>query len=89
MTMEKLSGIIATTFICLVWFANGLFCKVLNLVPRHEQIVARILGDQYSGIFTKAIGISEILMVVWIASKIKSRVCAIFQMLIVATMNII
>ena len=30
--------------IAAVWLANGLFCKVLNLVPRHQQIVARILG---------------------------------------------
>jgi hypothetical protein len=27
-----------------VWIANGLFCKLLNLVPRHQRIVARILG---------------------------------------------
>jgi hypothetical protein len=78
-----------TTFICLVWLANGLFCKVLNLVPRHHEIVARLLGEQYSGLFTKAIGVSEMLMVVWIMSRIKSRFCAIFQMVIVGTMNII
>jgi hypothetical protein len=62
-----------TIFICLVWFANGFFCKVLNLVPRHQEIVAGILGGQYSWLFTKAIGVSEILMVVWILSRIKSR----------------
>ncbi|MBC7446743.1 MAG: hypothetical protein H7330_01650 [Hymenobacteraceae bacterium] len=27
-----------------VWAANGLLCKLLHLAPRHEQIVARILG---------------------------------------------
>ncbi len=30
--------------IAAVWIANGLFCKVLNLVPRHQEIVARIIG---------------------------------------------
>ncbi len=25
--------------IAAVWLVNGLVCKVLNLVPRHEQIV--------------------------------------------------
>jgi hypothetical protein len=78
-----------TIFICLVWLANGLFCKVLNLVPRHHEIVARILGEQYSGLLTNAIGVSEILMVVWVLSRIKSRLCAIFQMVIVGIMNII
>jgi hypothetical protein len=43
----KLSGIIYRVLlvaIALVWLANGLLCKVLGLVPRHEAIVARILG---------------------------------------------
>ena len=44
--------------IAAVWLANGLFCKVLNLVPRHQQIVAHILGEQYSVMFTKAIGVA-------------------------------
>jgi len=47
-------------FIATVWIANGLFCKVLNLVPRHQQIVARILGDDYSRLLTLLIGLSEI-----------------------------
>lgn len=36
-----------------------------------------------------AIGASEILMVVWILTRIKSRFCAVFQIMIVGTMNII
>jgi hypothetical protein len=68
---------------------NGLFCKILKLVPRHQEIVSRILGDEYAVFFTKAIGVSEVLMVVWILSKIKSRFCAVFQIAIIATMNII
>ena len=81
--------LILTAFICLVWFVNGLFCKILNLVPRHQEIVGRILGEEYSWLFTKAIGIAEMLMVVWIVSKIRSRFCAIFQIAIVGTMNFI
>lgn len=57
--------------IALVWLMNGLFCKVLNWVPRHEQIVARILGETHSRTFTLLIGISEIVMTVWILSKFK------------------
>lgn len=58
MTLERLLHIIVTTIICLVWFVNGLFCKVLNLVPRHREIVARIVGDQYSRVLTTMIGIA-------------------------------
>ena len=76
-------------FIAAVWIANGLFCKVLNLVPRHQEIVARILGNEYAGLLTRAIGISEILMAVWIISGIKPRLNALTQVLIIATMNII
>jgi|ERR1043165_2167887 hypothetical protein len=78
-----------TIAISLVWLANGLLCKVLDLVPRHRMIVARILGEDYSWLLTKAIGVSEILMFVWILSGIKRRWCAVFQMVIVATMNMI
>jgi hypothetical protein len=48
--------------IAAVWIANGLFCKVLNLVPRHQEIVARIIGNAHAGVLTKMIGLSEIAM---------------------------
>jgi hypothetical protein len=73
--------------IAAVWLANGLFCKVLNLVPRHEQIVARILSSERSQLFTVLIGLSEIAMAAWIVSGILPRVNAIVQIVIIATMN--
>lgn len=76
-----------TIFTALVWFVNGFFCKVLNLVPRHELIVARILGPDHAGWITRAIGAFEILVAVWILSRIWSRLNAIVQITIVATMN--
>jgi hypothetical protein len=88
MARYKIPRVILTVAICLAWFVNGLYCKVLNFVPRHQLIVSRIVGDDYAWLLTKAIGFSEMIMVVWIVSKIKSRVCAIFQMLIVGTMNL-
>lgn len=78
-----------TIFIALVWFINGLLCKVLNLVPRHGQIVAQILGDEYARIFTILIGISEVVMAIWVLSKFKPRLNTIAQIVLVATMNII
>lgn len=74
-------------FIASVWIANGLFCKVFDLVPRHQEIVARILGSDKSRLLTVMIGLSEIVMAIWILSNKWSRLNAIFQILIVATMN--
>lgn len=81
--------LILTAGISIVWFLNGLFCKVLNLVPRHQMIVAKILGEEHSSLLIKVIGILEILMAVWFLSRIKSRWCTYTQIAIVTTMNII
>lgn len=78
-----------TLLIATVWLINGLVSKVLNLVPRHEEIVARILGDENSRLFTVLIGLSEIIMAIWILTKFKSKLNAIAQITIVATMNIL
>jgi hypothetical protein len=80
---------ILTFFAAAVWIAFGLFCKVLNLVPRQERIVARILGDPYATELTKAIGAAEAVMALWILSGIKSRVCAVTQIVVVAAMNVL
>lgn len=80
---------ICNVLIALVWLVNGLFCKVLNLVPRHRQIVARILGDEYATLATRTIGVLEILMAIWILTRIQLRLCAITQIVIVAVMNIL
>jgi hypothetical protein len=80
---------ILTIGIALVWLINGLFCKLLNLVPRHQMIVSNILSKDHSYIATKAIGVLEILMFIWIISKIQSRLCALTQIIVIAIMNII
>jgi hypothetical protein len=84
-TIQKIFGVL----IAATWLINGLFCKVLNLVPRHEQIVARILGTVHSRSFTIAIGCAEIIMAVWIISRIATKLNAIAQAIIIATMNTI
>jgi DoxX-like family len=47
------------------------------------------LGETYSPLLTKAIGISEIIMAVWIISGIFPRFNAWTQIIIIATMNIL
>ncbi len=75
--------------ISFVWFSNGLFCKVLNLVPRHQEIVARILGAENAFVFTKIIGVLEIIMGFWVLSNYKSKWNALVQIVVVLTMNIL
>jgi hypothetical protein len=76
-----------TGFIATVWIANGFFCKLLNFVPRHQAIVANILCTDHARLITILIGLSEILMAVWILSGLWTRLNAVAQILAVAIMN--
>ena len=72
-----------------IWIINGLFCKVLNLVPRHQEIVSEILGNTYASTLTVLIGIAEIILALWILSDYKPKLNAALQIIVVLTMNII
>lgn len=89
MTHRTIIRIVLTTLICSVWFVNGFFCKILNFVPRHQHIVSRILGEEYAWLVTMSIGMAEILLTAWILSGVRSRFCALFQMVIIAVMNVL
>jgi hypothetical protein len=78
---------ILTCFIASVWFINGFFCKVLHLVPRHQEIVGRIIGYDHAKLLTLLIGALEIAMAVWIMSRLYSKLNALVQILIVGCMN--
>ncbi|MBC7936620.1 MAG: DoxX-like family protein [Rhizobacter sp.] len=78
---------ILTYIIAITWFINGLFCKLLNMVPRHQEIVASILGTPNASLLTKLIGISEIAMAAWILSGIARRLNTWTQVIIIAVMN--
>lgn len=86
---DKLIHRILTYIITIVWIVNGLFCKVLNLVPRHELIVSKILGNNYARPHTVVIGASEIIMAIWILSRFKTKINVITQIVIIAAMNIL
>ncbi|MGJ8746027.1 DoxX-like family protein [Polaribacter sp.] len=76
-------------FIVFVWLTNGLYCKVLNQVPRHQEIVSKILSEDYAKEIIFIIGILEIMMAVWIVSKIKSKLNSITQITMILSMNIL
>jgi len=73
--------------IAVVWLVNGFFCKVLNLAPRHQEIVARILNEDQARLWTLLIGFAEFGMALWIISGITPRLNAIVQIIVIATMN--
>ena len=80
---------VITILIALVWLINGLYCKILNQVPRHEAIVAHILNTEHSRILVVLIGFLEVCMAIWILTKYKQKLNATIQIAIVFTMNII
>lgn len=78
-----------TNLLALVWLVNGFFCKILMLTPRHQEIVATILGKQFSGEITIVIGILETFMAVWIFIQFSKRLNAVIQIFLILLMNII
>ena len=79
----------ARLFFAAVWLVNGLWCKILDGVPRHREIVARILGEDHATLLTRLIGVGEIAMAAWILSGIRWKWSCAAQIAAVATMNVI
>lgn len=80
---------ILTGMLGMVWMTNGLLCKIFNLVPRHQQIVGSILGNEHALLLTKFIGFLEVLLALWVWSRIKPVYCAATQVILVLSMNIL
>ena len=76
-------------FFAAVWLVNGLYHKVLDGVPRHREIVARILGEEHATLLTQAIGVAEVLFALWIVSAWKWRLSCALQICAVLAMNIL
>ncbi len=89
MTTAALPRRVFSLLFALVWFVNGLLCKVLDFVPRHREIVGRILGEDHALTLTRLIGLGEIVMAAWILSQWKWRWSAGAQIIAVVAMNVI
>lgn len=70
-----------------VWVFHGLWSKVLGQIPRHELIVARILGDTWAAPATLAIGLCEIAIGLWVFTGLFRSTCATVQTLALVAMN--
>ena len=76
-----------TAVVAGAWLGNGLYAKLLGRVPRHERIVARVLGPAYAAPLTRAIGAGEVALAAWIVGGAHPRTTAALQVGLVATMN--
>ena len=70
-----------------VWLVFGLIFKVLGLVPRHREIVASVIGEEWATPVTVLVGLAEIGMAAWIMSELRPRWCAVAQTLAIGSMN--
>lgn len=70
-----------------VWIFHGLYSKLLDGIPRHREIVGRVLGDDISGRLTPVIGVVEIVLGIWVLTARWPRACALVQTAALVAMN--
>ena len=70
-----------------VWLLFGLFFKALDGVPRHRQIVARVVGADRAGFVLWFVALGEIALGLWMLVGRFLPVCAAIQTAALATMN--
>ena len=73
--------------IAAVWLVFGLGFKVFNLMPRHREIVARVLGPKVAVPMTILIGFGEAAIGVWMASGQALVACLVLQTVAIVSMN--
>jgi uncharacterized membrane protein YphA (DoxX/SURF4 family) len=75
--------------IALVWFYQGLWCKVLGGVPSHEAVVAAVpfIGSAAGHGTLIALGLLECAIGLWVLSGRWMREAAIVQTALLAAMN--
>lgn len=72
-----------------VWIFHGLYSKLLNGIPRHRQIIERILGARMAPIATITIGLGEIALGAWAISAWQPLWCAAILTAVLVAMNIL
>ncbi len=75
--------------IALVWFYQGLWCKVLGRMPRHAQVVeaAPVFTTRGAHLFLLALGWFETLLGIWVVSGISPEVVAMIEIALLVAMN--
>jgi uncharacterized membrane protein YphA (DoxX/SURF4 family) len=75
------------TFVGSVWVFHGLYSKLLNGLPRHREIVARVVGEELATPVTKLVGAGEVMLGLWTWSGRARKSCAATQTAALMSMN--
>jgi hypothetical protein len=73
--------------LALVWLIFGLLFKALGAVPRHRRIVARVVGEERSGLVLWLVALAEIGLGVWMLVGRSLPLCVGAQTLLIVAMN--
>ena len=75
--------------VALVWFYEGLWCKLLNGKPRELEVVKAVprYGPQFGAPFLMILGVAEITIAAWVISGDSMILCAIIQTLLLVLLN--
>ena len=75
--------------IALVWLYQGLWCKVLGGIPRHQAVIAAVpfIGSAASHIALTVLGLFECAIGLWVLSGRWMCPAAMVQTVLLATMN--
>lgn len=81
-----LSGVVRLG-LAAIWFGFGFYAKLLDGVPRHRAIVARVVGEGWAGPVAMAVGVGEVALAAWLLSGRWPKLCAAAQTLALVSMN--
>lgn len=73
-----------------VWLYEGLWCKLLAGEPNQVRVVSAVpqFGPRFGGSFLKILGIAEVLLALWVISRLAPVVCALAQTVLLVALNI-
>lgn len=85
----KPDPILIRASIALVWFYQGLWCKLLGGVPRHEAVVGAVpfIGAGAARSVLIVLGLAECCIAAWVMSGRRMRDAAIAQTALLIAMN--
>ena len=86
-TRPPITGLVLRIGVAAVWLVFGLVFKLAGLLPRHQLIVAAVVGEAAARPVTLAVGLGEAALGLWVLSGARPRTCAAVQTLAIATMN--
>ena len=74
--------------IACVWLLFGLIFKALGFLPRHKQIVSRVVGAERAGLVLGLVAAAEIALALWMLAGRFLPICMAIQTVFIAAMNV-